>query len=329
MIPELAFNNQASTPIRDFRLVRDRLSSLMPKPTEFTILGNRSEFASSKAELRLNDMTLIALSHTPYQLDRSGFAHPEIWIPFAGNMTASDGESEFKYGGSRAYFSTAEIRNIRTTTTSALGVRFNMQRLNAVHATMVGASNIREIPDHSRTLEMNGNGVNFSTLIKNLLRQIDELQMDSTALEKLGIDDSFYRLAVALLNPALLRDPESSGRQRIHSQQGIAKLCDYLSENLKQPISLTDMENISGLSARVLQYSFQKAFGMRPKQWLQKQRLHAARFMLLKCEAPIKVTSLAYEFCFPSPSVFARAYQAEFGELPSETLARKKAYYYF
>ena len=64
---------------------------------------------------------------------------------------------------------------------------------------------------------------------------------------------------------------------------------------------------------------------MRPKQWLSKQRLHAVRAVLEKPDQPIKLTALAYEFCFSSPSVFSRAYQMEFGELPSETLARKRA----
>ena len=79
---------------------------------------------------------------------------------------------------------------------------------------------------------------------------------------------------------------------------------------------------MSGLSARVLQRSFQKAFGLRPKQWVRKQRLHAARSLLFTSHEPLTITSLAYDFCFASPSEFASHYLLEFGELPSQTLRR-------
>ena len=102
----------------------------------------------------------------------------------------------------------------------------------------------------------------------------------------------------------------------------VAQLCEFFRANLKAPISLTEMGRRSGLSARVLQYSFQKAFGLRPKEWLRKQRLHAARAILLKPMQIISITARAYEFCFASPSDFAHRYKLEFGETPSDTIKR-------
>ncbi len=323
MIPVLAFSDRAVTPVRDVGLVRDRLNSLMPKLTEFSVLGERSEFASSKAKLDLPDMTLIALSHTPYQLNRIGCASTEIWIPLSGQMAVSDGQSQFHYGANRAFFCTSEIRNIRTTTSSALGLRFDMHKLNAVRSAMVGSPSLRHVPTHSRIVDLEVQGLNFLALFKNLARQINELQADVVALERLATADSFYRLSASLLEPHLLQDGESPKRWPDHTQKRIAELCEFLRAHLGDPISLTEMEQVSGLSARVLQYNFQKTFGMRPKQWLRQQRLHAARAVILKSGERVKLTALAYDFCFPSPSVFSRAYQMEFGELPSETLAGK------
>jgi AraC-like DNA-binding protein len=326
MIPALPFNNQASAPTRDFKRVRDRLEALMPKPMNFCALGAQSEFASSKASLEMRRLTLVALAHTPYRLDRTGYLLPEIWIPFSGRLVASDGRSEFHYGGSKAYFCNSEIRNIQTTTISALGVRFDPQELKAVHSAMVGASGCQDVPLHSRLVELDANGVDFLALLRNLLRQVDALQLNAALLERLGVDDSFHRLLVGMFMPDLLAPPEQRSPQATHAQQRISRLCDYLAGHLNQPIGLTDMERISGLSARVLQYNFQKTFGMRPKQWLRKQRIHAARAVLLRSDGGVKLTALAYEYCFPSPSTFSRAYQMEFGELPSETLARKRVF---
>jgi AraC family ethanolamine operon transcriptional activator len=137
------------------------------------------------------------------------------------------------------------------------------------------------------------------------------------------MDDSILRLCVALLNFEEVF-AEKSTDEKSHPLQ-IKLLCEYLSSNLMKPISLTDMEEISGLSARVLQYTFQKLFELRPKEWLRKQRLHAARQVLEKTEQQIKLTTVAYDFCFASPSHFAKHYKAQFGELPSQTVARKKS----
>ena len=326
MIPELAFHHQASKRVTDVTRVQDNLDRLMPTIMEFAVLGRRAGFMSSKAAVDINDLTLIALSHTPYRLDRRGCASPELWIPFSGRLYVSDGRSDFEYGGNRGYLCTSETRNAQTTTVSALGLRFDMQRLNAVHAAIVGAPDVADIPGQTRLVQLDAHGADYLTLIKNVLRQVDELALHSAVLQRLGVDDSLYRIMACLLMPGLLGREEPVAGMRNHVHERVAKLCDFLHGHLNQPVTLTDMEQISGLSARVLQYNFQKSFGMRPKQWLCKQRLHAAHAVLVKSDGRVKLTALAYEYCFPSPSTFSRAYQMEFGELPSETLAEKRVY---
>ena len=329
MIPALAFNNRTTLPVHDVVEVRDRLDALMPKTMEFAVLGDRTDFVSKKACLTLGDMTLVALSHTPYQLDRSGCVHPEVWLPLSGRLVSSDGRSRFEYGDRLAYFCTSEVRNIRTTTTSALGLRFDLRRLNAVHAAMIGAPSTQDVSTKTRLFALDAHGVDFLALIKNQLRQIDQLQANAAVLQRLGMEDALYRLTVGMLHPDLLLPRDHHRATPNHAQERISRLCEYLRANLDKPLSLTEMERFSGLSARVLQYNFQKAFGMRPKQWLRKQRLHAARAVLLQSAGRVKLTALAYDFCFPGPSVFSRAYRMEFGELPSATRAGKTMASYF
>ena len=232
MIPELAFSDRAALPVTDVRHVRDRLEALMPKTMEFAVLGDRSYFASKKADLTINGMTLVALSHTPYQLDRNGCIHPEIWIPMSGHMDASDGRTKFTYGGLRGYFCTSETRNIRTTTVSALGLRFDLRRLNAVHAAMIGAPSVADLPAHSRLVDLEANGIHFLNLVRNLLRQIDELQANAAVLERMAMDDALYRLIVAMMKPELLLSRDSDSGPQSHSQERIRRLCEYLRANL-------------------------------------------------------------------------------------------------
>ena len=323
MVPDLVFHNHRAPSVTDVNLVGDRLSSLLPRLMDFSAIGSKSAFVSRKADVQINRLNLVALSHTPYRLERIGCKFPEIWIPLTGELVASDGQAQYRHGGDRAYFCNSERRDVETSTVSVIGFRFDMQRLNAVHRSMVGLRSGKDVRTDTRTFQLTANGVSFLPLIQNILRQVDALQGDARVLGNLGVDDSIYRLLATLLEPDILKDPAPTG-QGENSLKRISGLCEFLRANLAEPISLSDMEKISGLSARSLQYAFQKAYGMTPKEWVKIQRLHAAHAILVRSGDYVKLTALAYDFCFPSPSAFSQAYQKQFGELPSETLARKR-----
>ena len=169
MIPDLAFHNQTAHPVTNAKLVADRLVSLMPKAKDFSVLGSPAAFVSMKADVTINGMTLVAHSHSPYRLDREACRFPEIWIPLHGHVNAFDGEFRHSYGGDRAYFCTSDQRDVETSNVSVVGFRFDMHRLNAVHAAMVGARAPGAIPAQSRTLQLEVNGVSFRTLFLNAL----------------------------------------------------------------------------------------------------------------------------------------------------------------
>lgn len=88
--------------------------------------------------------------------------------------------------------------------------------------------------------------------------------------------------------------------------------------NLHRPLTLTDLEEVAGLSARALQLQFLKQFGCSPMAWLRDQRLEVANQKLMT-DPCISVTQVAIDFCFLSPSRFAAAYKAKFGRLPSDS----------
>lgn len=324
MVPDLVFHNHRAPSVTDVNLVGDRLSSLLPRLVDFSALGSKSAFVSRKADVEINGLKLVALSHTPYHLERIGCKFPEIWIPLSGELVASDGESQFRHGGDLAYFCNSERRDVETSTVSVIGFRFDMQRLNAVHRSMVGLRSAKDVRTHTRTFELTANGVSFLPLIQNILRQVDALQGDPRVLGNLAIDDSIYRLLAVILEPDILKDAAAPTGQSENTLKRISGLCEFLRANLAEPISLSEMENISGLSARSLQYAFQKAYGMRPKEWVKTQRLVAAHEILMRSGHYMKLTALAYDFCFPSPSAFSKTYKKQFGELPSETLARQR-----
>lgn len=104
--------------------------------------------------------------------------------------------------------------------------------------------------------------------------------------------------------------------------QQVALLREYIVGNLDQPINLTQMEAISGLSARVLQKEFKSTYDCSPIQWLREQRLSKASQLLRNPSAGTTVSSVAAACGFDDFSEFARRYRALYHELPSETLKK-------
>lgn len=91
-------------------------------------------------------------------------------------------------------------------------------------------------------------------------------------------------------------------------------------------IGITDLAAAAGVSVRTLQYSFQEHFGVGPITFLKQYRLrqvHAA--LQTTCPSRCTVGDIAARWGFYHGSAFAHAYRKMFGQLPSETLAAKRA----
>jgi AraC-like DNA-binding protein len=85
----------------------------------------------------------------------------------------------------------------------------------------------------------------------------------------------------------------------------LAPLCDYRASALAGGLQL---------SLRHLQRTFATTIGCAPREWLQQQRMLAARQLLVKHRS-IKQT--AYSLGFPSPSQFSRDFRSQFGMTPT------------
>jgi AraC-like DNA-binding protein len=77
------------------------------------------------------------------------------------------------------------------------------------------------------------------------------------------------------------------------------------------------------VTPRSLQLSFQAVHGMSPRQYLQRVRLDRARQTILAQGDAASVTKAAMDCGFMHLSRFSQVYWRTFGELPSETAARR------
>lgn len=156
-----------------------------------------------------------------------------------------------------------------------------------------------------------------------LFATLGDLKKIPNFLANSGMEECLYRAIALLLLPERLIEANNLTVSGEEPSYRLDRVCEFIRANLSEGLTLPDLENFSGLSARALQYSFRKAFGMTPMQWIQEQKLLAVRSALCKPAPGTTVTGAALPY-FGSMGEFSRRYRARFGELPSATLARAK-----
>ena len=96
---------------------------------------------------------------------------------------------------------------------------------------------------------------------------------------------------------------------------------EIIEEHAAEPLTVADVAEAVGVSARALQDGFRRHLGTTPVSYLRDVRLDRVRAELTAA-APgaTTVTDVAYRWGFFHPGRFAAAYRERFGESPSRTL---------
>ncbi len=112
--------------------------------------------------------------------------------------------------------------------------------------------------------------------------------------------------------------------RRVGPMSAIARrVTSYIEDNVHRDLTLSDLVDVSGKSARTLYSSFRQAHGTGPMAYLKRAKLGRCREDLLAANPEEKfVGDIAANWGFYHLSSFARDYRREFGELPSESLKR-------
>ena len=101
----------------------------------------------------------------------------------------------------------------------------------------------------------------------------------------------------------------------------VARVNEFLRHNLGEPVTVTELSRVAGVSERTLRAAFHDVVGVSPKQHMLRERLRAARAALCAAEpGTTTVTDVAMSYGFFELGRFAGRYRHTFGEAPSRTL---------
>lgn len=104
--------------------------------------------------------------------------------------------------------------------------------------------------------------------------------------------------------------------------QHVRRVEQYIIGNIDQDITLEQLVDVGGVSARALFDGFRRFRGTSPMAFLKAMRLERAREDLKNAQSGESVTTIASRWGFYQFGRFAAEYKNTFGELPSETLRK-------
>ena len=325
--PALFFGESDAARQTDYRVFGDGMNRVAPGVNAYDPIGSPSAFSSKFNTLKLPSIQLTAIVMSPTYVDRSRIQSATLMIPLAGDincfvegqphrygpglgcMYLPQNSGQFKGGGGERHHASLQFEplQLEKTARAMLGLPSNA-------ALDLQLENPRVVP-------LTVAGQSFGTLLQHIGALIDLYQRDARVLTQLGVQDMLYRHIAMMLRPeAFLPQADI---HRTTSAALVAQLCDYMHAHMEAGVTMTDLEVFSGLSARSLQLAFKRQLDCTPMQWLTRQKLHTIRSKLLNAKPFESVTSLSGTH-FPNQGDFARYYQRQFGELPSQTLARQR-----
>lgn len=296
----------------------------------YDALGNVSDFRSKTSTLNINGLVMVASANSPVCIDVGSSNDLTLMVPFSGvNRSLVNGKPMEWAAQCNAIFFPKIGRGGTAGYRSTLTLNLDEKLLNSVASGMLGLG--EEKPpnlhlDQARLLPLVANGANFDLTLRHVCQLIDANMQQPAMLKMLGIDDMVYRIGATLLGRDLfLRDALAAQETRTlvkPARRQIDQLCSQLASQLDARITLSDMERLSGLSARALQYAFLNRFACTPMQWLRNERLALAHAQLHARPITQTVTQVALSCGFHHLSAFTSAYTKRYGELPTATLRR-------
>jgi len=135
-------------------------------------------------------------------------------------------------------------------------------------------------------------------------------------------EEEIFGKILSILNNSSkpLQIGSSSSRKR-----AIQRVKDFLAAYPKEPVMVSNLCTICGVSERTLQYAFLEHYGVSPKTYLKNYRLSGIRRELWNCDpAATRVNDIASLWGFWHMGQLAADYRRLFGELPSETIQKRK-----
>lgn len=196
---------------------------------------------------------------------------------------------------------------VRASQTNSLGIFFDPLRVVRTSEVMCSSPQV--------TIDLRPRYITFKPFQVRYVRQLPNLLASLRSYPK-DAEDTVYRFLARLFITGEESVQKSTLRQELR-KESIDRACAFMRERIGDDITLTEIEEVSGLSSRLLQLGFKERFGCGPKVWLTRLRLELAHGVLVRSGNMLSIAEVASNHGFRHQGRFSILFRSRFGYLPS------------
>jgi AraC-like DNA-binding protein len=252
--------------------------------------------------------------HTAIRIKTAGIHGLALYVPLGGMAEVRQDDQLFRPQSQRAWMLFNEQPALaETVATSGITIGLQRNRLQSTYDTMCGTQG-NPIATRSRALSLETPaGRQAERALPVLLHcTADASRRWSTAVPM--VEDMVYRfVARMLIHESTLTRTDI---HKLNEKRHVELSCAFMFSALDQALSLTDVEQVSGIGARALQLAFSRCLGQSPMNWLKEQRLQRARHLIIR-HPDMPVSHVALACGLGHFGRFAGDFKARFGVSPS------------
>ena len=260
--------------------------------------------------IKFPDMGILFGTHEPFHIfaDRSDV--PNLILPIRGltEIIENDGNKirNSAADSTGCYYTSKQYSQSTTGPIEGIAIGFNPDKLLEVLRSVAGNPNIT-LPEHSFDINFSRGKTRFilerffySLNAVGTLGAYNEVTQDMIMRHcaYIILENQGYNLSTKVL---------------AHKSNVIDQVCAYMYENLGEPLTLTGLEAVAGISVRSLQIEFKKRFQLSPLCWLREQRLLRAHQLLTSKNEERPVSAIAKECGFTHFGRFSVSFRKKFG----------------
>lgn len=135
----------------------------------------------------------------------------------------------------------------------------------------------------------------------------------------LAIDNCANANDIRYINDAIFADYITrvhNAKQNENVSASIRSCIDYINLHIRDKITIKDLSHFTGYSDYYLSHKFKEELGITVNQYVQKEKLAAAKVLLTTEHMNVTQVAEALHFC--SQSYFSNLFQKEYGVSPSQ-----------
>lgn len=307
----------------------DALRRLGLPVAELTFTGK--ERGAATAGVAIGELRATALCSAPFEARYAAEPHIAFTLPVSGSGTINGGSVPLAWKAGKVIISNSHHQPLHVSADAgaAVTLRPSHGKLAAAMRGALGDSRDRLAADAEEIcakLLARGSfvddghawSIDYFAAIMKAVAIIDGCRCDAALLARIGLEDVLNRLLAQLVLEQQ-HGPGAAAEATVQprSVRAVDRICDRIRSTVGKPMSISEMEKLTGLTGRALNYAFRARFDCSPQEWQRNFLLDQARQMLKGANYTGSVKALSYELGFSSPSSFAAHYRQRFGERPS------------